>query len=597
MFLYHTCNTTSIAHDHYTDSYPLLNISVSSSGILSGVCASFCEGDVISLVLDLDPSSLTSLVANRGSAGTGMMQDSDESAGPSSSQSSSQLPSETNQNQLNAVFNDHHEGLEPPITSQRQAPFYRTGCCHLLLNGALVHTYKGLDLDARYVMGVTLCEHNCVRLVPKELFRSISIGTGAVSAAANPSSIPHPRSTNSFGAVPGTHNPNSIGSDLLNYDPAEIAALLSSMDDEGQRSVEAMFDQNRASLGGLSPSRASTSGADQYGTGSGINFAAQQMDQMLMSLAGGALTSTNHANQPSRLSLEDPDTGDMGDVRSSVEGIYMQEWNHPRGVALPSSGTHGHGNSSPQLRRPAPPPRLSLEAARRGRQLLDASANASTSISGAPSTSSRNSNSISNSNNPSHPSSPNRHYGGGGGGRGTAGTELDPSVVAAREEVQRVRAAHQDELRANLLRQMQRESERQAERQRQSENTASTSGIGGRIIGSQAEEKSGSTSVRDVGSGGEGKDQIAVNESESKTGEGKEGLGQQQKLKQQAKDAKEESESLCVVCMDRQKTVVLFPCRHMCVCDHCGFGEQEGVELQSCPMCRQQIQHRVQVFT
>jgi hypothetical protein len=36
----------------------------------------------------------------------------------------------------------------------------------------------------------------------------------------------------------------------------------------------------------------------------------------------------------------------------------------------------------------------------------------------------------------------------------------------------------------------------------------------------------------------------------------------------------------CVVCLDKPKTCVLLKCRHLCVCDTCGYA------LDKCPICR-----------
>ncbi|KAF4655988.1 ATP-dependent RNA helicase dhx8 [Perkinsus chesapeaki] len=51
-------------------------------------------------------------------------------------------------------------------------------------------------------------------------------------------------------------------------------------------------------------------------------------------------------------------------------------------------------------------------------------------------------------------------------------------------------------------------------------------------------------------------------------------------------------ESLCVVCQSELRTVVLMPCRHMCVCTGCS--ERLGSE---CPLCRDHIKERLKVFT
>ena len=51
----------------------------------------------------------------------------------------------------------------------------------------------------------------------------------------------------------------------------------------------------------------------------------------------------------------------------------------------------------------------------------------------------------------------------------------------------------------------------------------------------------------------------------------------------------------CCVCLAEKKSVVLLPCRHMCVCVACGLDNEQL--LTKCPMCRTAIEHRIKVFT
>lgn len=50
---------------------------------------------------------------------------------------------------------------------------------------------------------------------------------------------------------------------------------------------------------------------------------------------------------------------------------------------------------------------------------------------------------------------------------------------------------------------------------------------------------------------------------------------------------------LCVICHDGQKSVLLLPCRHLCVCINCGHMER----LNQCPLCRQKIEETLQVYS
>lgn len=47
---------------------------------------------------------------------------------------------------------------------------------------------------------------------------------------------------------------------------------------------------------------------------------------------------------------------------------------------------------------------------------------------------------------------------------------------------------------------------------------------------------------------------------------------------------------LCSVCLDRKKNIAFSPCGHVCICDQC------DVNINSCPLCRQQIATRHKVF-
>lgn len=46
----------------------------------------------------------------------------------------------------------------------------------------------------------------------------------------------------------------------------------------------------------------------------------------------------------------------------------------------------------------------------------------------------------------------------------------------------------------------------------------------------------------------------------------------------------------CVICQDNTRNVVLLPCKHLCVCPTC-----KG-SVDACPLCREPILGRLQVF-
>ena len=53
-----------------------------------------------------------------------------------------------------------------------------------------------------------------------------------------------------------------------------------------------------------------------------------------------------------------------------------------------------------------------------------------------------------------------------------------------------------------------------------------------------------------------------------------------------------EEERTCVICRENTKTVLLMTCRHLCVCSLCGHRD----ELTCCPLCREIIVERINVF-
>ena len=46
----------------------------------------------------------------------------------------------------------------------------------------------------------------------------------------------------------------------------------------------------------------------------------------------------------------------------------------------------------------------------------------------------------------------------------------------------------------------------------------------------------------------------------------------------------------CCICLQNVKDVVLFPCKHLCICWHC------QKRVSTCPLCRKRITERVRVF-
>lgn len=48
----------------------------------------------------------------------------------------------------------------------------------------------------------------------------------------------------------------------------------------------------------------------------------------------------------------------------------------------------------------------------------------------------------------------------------------------------------------------------------------------------------------------------------------------------------------CVICQERDRSIVLIPCRHLCLCATCS----ERADLSRCPICRANIQSKLEIF-
>ena len=53
-------------------------------------------------------------------------------------------------------------------------------------------------------------------------------------------------------------------------------------------------------------------------------------------------------------------------------------------------------------------------------------------------------------------------------------------------------------------------------------------------------------------------------------------------------------ERLCVVCMVREKRVLLLPCHHLCMCEACTH--KVVAHSAQCPVCRQPIVDSIKAF-
>ena len=57
-------------------------------------------------------------------------------------------------------------------------------------------------------------------------------------------------------------------------------------------------------------------------------------------------------------------------------------------------------------------------------------------------------------------------------------------------------------------------------------------------------------------------------------------------------ERKETEIAFCCVCLEGEKTILVMPCKHLCLCEPC----PKQKKLKLCPVCRTKIQQKINVF-
>ena len=590
------------AYDHRRCSAFSQSATIGSSGILAGVCAAFEEGDTLSLVLDLDPNSVTVLApADR-------------------------------------------RPMQAGSSSKRDGK----GCAHFLVNGSIIHTFPQLDVDKRYVIGVTLCTNNCVRLfsrnvcldrMPESGPRSSGVSTVNIMQpmtpqirAEMPAEMTHPHPTYLASNVQEDNDDyvtnlvsrdNSSGSGGMDFDESDVMDMLNSMHD----SITAAASQTQVALYSHDNDNGRGIGNDSMATSGGFNASVPNSPHASLRYAESLnLTALGSGSPTARIEGAGNGRADYG-TNDYGGGTFVREWGRTGSSGLgPAGQRDGDGgaqpgsasssvllsasvpvsptrNRNPQLSRPASPPRPSPASMRLGQRFSSHPATLAAQM--LTSSNAEMQNIIS-----SRAAMAQANNIGGGAdmpipnralqlqhppdyslitptNTNSGNTGFSSSATTWREQ-QDQRARHQLALRAQLESQQERERARQqlirdsdrgqASLRSESKDSAhgsdASSTAGGSGNGSKAAEATGSADAKMTISSVDHKadDKTATT---SPKGDGDTG-------------------GMCCCCWELPKSVVLLPCRHMCVCEACGLDE---ATLPKCPMCREPIAQRFKVFT
>jgi len=57
---------------------------------------------------------------------------------------------------------------------------------------------------------------------------------------------------------------------------------------------------------------------------------------------------------------------------------------------------------------------------------------------------------------------------------------------------------------------------------------------------------------------------------------------------------REREDKLCVICVDKEKCIMILPCRHLCICESCQ--EPLRTHRNNCPICRKEIKQMIKAY-
>ncbi len=58
---------------------------------------------------------------------------------------------------------------------------------------------------------------------------------------------------------------------------------------------------------------------------------------------------------------------------------------------------------------------------------------------------------------------------------------------------------------------------------------------------------------------------------------------------------RDREDKLCVICQDKEKCIMILPCRHLCICQDCQ-GPLLAQDSVSCPICRKPLRQTIKAY-